>query len=52
MNESDNVVIKAVDLKKHFEAKLGLLDTLMRRKILIRAVDGVSIWVKKEKSWV
>jgi len=47
MNESDNVVIKAVDLKKHFEAKLGLLDTLMRRKILIRAVDGVSIWVKK-----
>ncbi|PSN83355.1 peptide ABC transporter substrate-binding protein, partial [Candidatus Marsarchaeota G1 archaeon BE_D] len=40
-------MIKAVDLKKHFEAKLGLLDTLMRRKILIRAVDGVSIWVKK-----
>lgn len=44
---SDDTVIRIVDLKKHFLAKLGFWQTLRGRKVVIRALDGVSIDIKR-----
>jgi len=39
----DNSVIRVVGLKKHFFAKLGFWQTVRGKKVLIRAVDGVTL---------
>ncbi len=40
-------VIEVTELKKYFEAKLGFLAAIRRKKILIRAVDSVSMGIRK-----
>lgn len=42
---SGEPLIKIVDLKKYFSAKLGFWQTVRGRKVMIRAVDGVSLAV-------
>ncbi len=42
-----NSVLRVVDLKKEFEAKLGFFATIRGKKVKIRAVDGVSFDIKK-----
>jgi peptide/nickel transport system ATP-binding protein len=44
---SEDYVMRVVDLKKYFEAKLGFLDTLKGKKVVIKAVDGVSLDLNK-----
>jgi peptide/nickel transport system ATP-binding protein len=43
---SQEYVVKVEGLKKYFEAKRGLMDTLARRKVIIKAVDGVTLAIK------
>jgi peptide/nickel transport system ATP-binding protein len=43
---SDSVV-RTVDLKKYFVAKTGLKETLTRKKVIIKAVDGVTLEIKR-----
>jgi len=40
-------VIRIVELKKHFLAKLGFLQSIRGRKVLVRALDGVSLDIKR-----
>jgi oligopeptide/dipeptide ABC transporter ATP-binding protein len=40
-------VIEVTELKKYFVAKQGLIASLRRKKALIRAVDNVSVGIKK-----
>ncbi len=40
-------ILKVVDLKKYFEAKIGFFSQIMRRRVLIKAVDGVSLEIKR-----
>jgi peptide/nickel transport system ATP-binding protein len=47
IDKSDEYVIRIVDLKKHFEAKLGFLQTLRGKKVVIRAVDGITLELHK-----
>ena len=47
VDKSDEYVIRIVDLKKHFEAKLGFLQTLRGKKVVIRAVDGITLELRK-----
>jgi peptide/nickel transport system ATP-binding protein len=40
-------IVRVVDLKKYFDAKLGFLSQIMRKRVQIKAVDGVSLAIKK-----
>jgi len=40
-------VIRIVDLKKHFLAKLGFWQTVRGRKVVIKALDGVSLSINR-----
>jgi len=44
---SSEALISLVNLTKHFESKQGLKNTLLRKKTIIRALDGVSFEIKK-----
>jgi oligopeptide/dipeptide ABC transporter ATP-binding protein len=44
---SSEYIIQVQNLKKYFEAKVGFLATLVRRKVLIKAVDGVSFGIRQ-----
>jgi len=41
----NNEIMITFDLKKYFSVRLGIIDVLLRRKIYVRAVDGVSFRV-------
>src|SRR5215467_7887502 len=45
--QSVNSVIRVVDLKKYFFAKLGFWQTIRGRKVIIRALDGISIDINR-----
>jgi oligopeptide/dipeptide ABC transporter ATP-binding protein len=42
-----DVLLSVTNLTKHFEAKQGLVSTILRKKTVIRAVDGVSFDIRK-----
>jgi oligopeptide/dipeptide ABC transporter ATP-binding protein len=45
---SDEVIVSAENLKKYFPVKQGLFETLLsRRGVFVKAVDNISIHVKK-----
>jgi len=45
---SEEIVVKAVDLKKWFPVRKGFFETLLSRKqLFVRAVDGVSFEIKR-----
>ena len=45
---SDEVVIKAENLKKYFDVKRSIADALLRRpKLYVRAVDGIDLTIKR-----
>ena len=44
---TDESVIRVVDLQKYFLAKLGLWESIKGKKVVIRALDGVSLEIKK-----
>ena len=43
----DEYLIRVVGMQKHFSAKLGFWQTVSGKKVLVRAVDGVSLDVKR-----
>jgi len=44
----DDVLIKAVHLKKYFDVKRTITDFLLRRpKLYVRSVDGIDLEVRK-----
>ncbi len=45
----DNVLMAAFNLKKYFELRRGLLDIILRRRIYVKAVDGVSFCIKDKE---
>lgn len=45
----DNTIMKVRNITTHFTARLGFVQTLMGRKVLIRAVDGVSFDIKRRE---
>lgn len=46
---SSEALLSLANLTKHFEAKQGLKGTLLRKKTIIRAVDGVSLDIKRSE---
>lgn len=44
---NQEVLLSVNNLKKHFEAKQGLKATLLRKRAIIKAVDGVTFNVRK-----
>jgi peptide/nickel transport system ATP-binding protein len=43
---TEGFVVRVENLKKYFEAKKGLMDSLRRKKVTIKAVDGVTFGIK------
>jgi peptide/nickel transport system ATP-binding protein len=43
----DDSVIRIVELKKYFLAKLGLMQSIRGRKVVVRALDGISLDIKQ-----
>ena len=46
---SHEVLLNVSNLTKHFEAKQGLKATLLRKRTIIKAVDGVTFTVRKSE---
>jgi len=46
-SSTSDSIIRIVDLQKHFLAKLGFWQTIKGKKVLIRALDGVSLDIKR-----
>ena len=46
-SENSSSLLRIVSLKKHFLAKLGFWQVLRGRKVVIRAVDGVSLDISR-----
>jgi peptide/nickel transport system ATP-binding protein len=44
---TDESIIRIVDLRKYFLSKLGFWDTIRGKKVVVRALDGVSLEIKK-----
>ncbi len=45
----NNVLMATHDLRKYFELRRGLLDMILRRRIYVKAVDGVSFCIKDKE---
>jgi len=45
----DDVIMEIHNVKTHFNARLGFVKTLMGKKVLIRAVDGVSFDIRRRE---
>jgi peptide/nickel transport system ATP-binding protein len=45
----DHVIMEIQNVKTHFSARLGFIQTLMGKKILIKAVDGVSFDIRRKE---
>jgi len=45
----DDVIMEIQNVKTHFNARLGFVKTLMGKKVLIRAVDGVSFDIRRRE---